>query len=81
MLRYRFAVFQDDGSLANYRFCSPDDDEAIFYGLRNRTNNLCQLYDEHGLLASFDGMPQRPELPGATGARKPQDARLLAEVC
>lgn len=55
MKHYQFATQHDDGSWFVFEFECAGDDDAVIYGLRNRTTNACELFCNDRLLATFDG--------------------------
>ena len=79
MLSYRFARLQDNGTWLVDEFKSRDDDDAVAYGLRNRTANSCELYQGERLLATFDGMaPRHDQIVASINQRATAD--LVAEA-
>ena len=56
MTKYLFACQQNDMTWTEHEFRSMNDDLAISYGLENRTSNMCKLYQNERLIATFDGL-------------------------
>ena len=79
MLNYQFARLQDNGTWLVTDFISHDDDDAVTYGLRNRTDNICALYQADRLLATFDGV-ERPVNAVAPAIAQRASNSLCAEV-
>ena len=79
MLNYRFARLQNDGSWIVDEFQSANDDDAVSYGLLNRTANFCELYQADRLLATFDAaIPRHDPVPSRMSNRPTPG--LAAEV-
>ena len=82
MYVYRLVSHQDNGRSMAHIFQSLNDDEAVCYGLRNRTSSLCELYDANRLLASFDSAPQSlGSRRRISATSKHQEFNASAEFC
>ena len=80
MLSYRLECLQADGSWSAHEFQSADDDDAIIYGLSERTARRCELYQAGRWLATFDGPAELRRTPNCA-ANENTITSFVVEVC